>query len=146
VEGIELQYKDFAGHTVLEENPQPAPIHLHGVHSGSPTPVETEPGAVPADDGLGLRDDEDVSPAGPKAAEGRPEGSVQGVPCWLRPFAFEHGDLLSESQDLQRSVAPTAEEDADHGEDGEDEFRHELTLVTWRNVARTGHRLPTASY
>ena len=29
---------------------------------GSPTPVETKPGAVPADDGLRLHDDEDVCP------------------------------------------------------------------------------------
>src|SRR5579859_6505101 len=29
-----------------------------------------------------------------------------------------------------------AEEDTDHGEDGEDEFRHELTLVTRCTVAR----------
>jgi hypothetical protein len=44
---------------------------------GSPTPVETETGAVLADDGLGLHDDEDVGPAGPKAVEGRPEESTQ---------------------------------------------------------------------
>src|ERR1035437_228978 len=40
---------------------------------GSPTPVQTETGAVPADDGLGLHDDEDIGPAGPRAAKGRPE-------------------------------------------------------------------------
>ena len=45
---------------------------------GSPTPVETEAGAVPADHGLGLHDDEDVGPAGPTVAERRPEESVQG--------------------------------------------------------------------
>ena len=41
---------------------------------GSPTPVETEIGAVPADDGLGLHDDEDVGPAGPKSVGGSSRG------------------------------------------------------------------------
>jgi hypothetical protein len=49
-------------------------------------------------------------------------------------FAFEHRDLLSEREDFKSRVGPTAEEDADHGEGGEDEFQHELTLVTQRNV------------
>jgi hypothetical protein len=48
---------------------------------------------------------------------------VQGRP---RPFAFEHGHLLSQGEDFQGGIASTAEEDADHGEDGEDELRHEL--------------------
>jgi len=42
----------------------------------------------------------------------------------VRPFAFEHGDLLSESEDLNRSVMPTAEEDSDSGQESEDEFKH----------------------
>ena len=66
--------------------------------------------------------------------ENRPEGSIQGVPRWPRPFAFEDGDLLPEGEDFEGSIASTAEEDAD----GEDEFEHELTVVTWRNVASAG--------
>ena len=72
---------------------------------------------------------------GQKAAEGRPEESVQRVQYWPRPFAFEHSDLLSEGEDFEGRIGSTAEEDTDHGEDGEDELRHELTLVTWRNRA-----------
>jgi hypothetical protein len=53
----------------------------------------------------------------------------------LRPFAFEHGDLLSQGENFQGGIAATAEEHTDHGEDGEDEFRHERTLVTCRNRA-----------
>jgi hypothetical protein len=33
MEGTALQDKDYAGCTVLEENPQPARIHFHGVQS-----------------------------------------------------------------------------------------------------------------
>jgi hypothetical protein len=55
---------------------------------------------------------------------------VQGVQFGPRPFAFEHGDLLSEGKDFEGCVSPTAQEDADDREDGEDELRHELTCNT----------------
>jgi hypothetical protein len=103
--------------------------------AGSPTAVEAKTSAVPAGHGLGLDEDEDVGPAGPVAAERGPEESVQRVQYWARPFAFEHGDLLSEGEDLKSGVAATAEEDAKDREDGEDEFGHEITLITRRNVA-----------
>ena len=90
---------------------------------------------MPAHDGLGLHDDQDVGPTGPEAAEGGPEEPVQGVQGWPRSLAFKQRDLLSEGKDFEGRVGSTAEEDTDHGEDGEDELRHELTLATWRNVA-----------
>jgi hypothetical protein len=67
---------------------------------------------------------------GPEMAQGCPDQTVQGVQCWPGPFAFEHGNLLPEGEDFKSRVASAAEEDADHGEDGEDEFCHEITLVT----------------
>jgi hypothetical protein len=94
---------------------------------GSPTPIETEAGAVPADHGLGLDDDQDVGPAGPKVAEGGPEASVQGVQYGPRPLAFEHGDLLTEGEDFEGGIAPTAKEDRDASNEREDGFEHELT-------------------
>ena len=95
--------------------------------AGSPTPVETETGAVPPDDRLGLHDDEDVRPTGPKAAEGRPEESVQGIQFRVPTFAVEHRDLLPQSENLQCKLASTAKEDPDSGQDREDEFGHDLT-------------------
>jgi len=77
--------------------------------------MEPKAGAVPADDGLGLHDVEDVGPAGPEAAEGRPEESVQRVQYWPRRFPLEHSDLLPESEDFEGGVAPAAEEDSDGG-------------------------------
>jgi hypothetical protein len=61
-------------------------------------------------------------------AEGGPEEPVQGVQGWPRPFAFEYGDLLSEGEDFEGGIGSTAEEDTDHGEDGEDELRHNSPL------------------
>ena len=64
---------------------------------------------------------------------------------WPRSFAFEHSNLLPEGEDFQSRVASAAEEDAEHSEDGEDEFCHEITLVTWRNVVSWGLRHRSAS-
>jgi hypothetical protein len=61
---------------------------------------------------------------------------VPGIQLRPRSFTFEYGDLLPEGEDFEGRFAPTPEEDADHGQDGEDEFGHELTLVTWRNLTR----------
>ena len=60
---------------------------------------------MPADDSVGLDDDEDVSPAGPTTAKGRPEKSVQPVQCLLRSFAFERSDLLAEGENLKSHIA-----------------------------------------
>jgi hypothetical protein len=73
---------------------------------GSPTPVETETGAAPADDGLGIHDDEDAGPAGPEVVEGGPEEPVQGVPCWPRPFAFKRGDRLARRERTKSGTNP----------------------------------------
>ena len=98
-------------------------------------PVETKTGAVPSDDGLGFDDNEDVCPARPKVLQRGPEQPVKGGQRWPRSFALEHGDLLSEGKNFEGSITSTPEEDADGGQDCEDEFGHELTVVTWRNVA-----------
>jgi len=98
--------------TNLSGDPRPATPR-----SGSPEPVETEAGAVPADDGLGLDDDQNVGPPAPKAVEGCREEPVEGVQFGPRSLPFEHGDLLREGEDFEGRVTATAEEDTDHGED-----------------------------
>jgi len=105
---------------------------------GTPTPVQPKTRAVPADDGLWLHDHQDVGPTRPEAAEGGPEQPIQGVQGGPRSLVFQHRDLLSEGKNFEGGVGSTAEEDTDHGEEGEDELRHELTLVAWRNVAAPG--------
>ena len=97
-------------------------------------------GAMPADHGVGLHDDEDVGPPGPQTAQGRPEQPVKGVQLWARPFASEHGNLLSEGENLNCSVMPTAEENAERAQEREDEFDHEHMVVACRNAASAGQR------
>jgi hypothetical protein len=70
---------------------------------------------MPPHDGLGLHDDEDVGPTGPKAAECGPEESVPPVQHGPRPFTFEHGKLLSEGEDLESGIASIAKEDSEGG-------------------------------
>jgi hypothetical protein len=100
---------------------------------------------VPGDDGLGLDDDQALGPIAPHAAQGSPEQPIQPIQTGTGPFPFEDRNLLSQGEDFQGGVAPTAEEDSDGGQDRENEFGHELTLVTWRDVARAGQRLQAAN-
>jgi hypothetical protein len=55
-------------------------------------------------------------------------------------FAFEHGDLLAESEDFQCSIGPRLEENTEGNQDGEQEVKHELTVLTWRNTGLPTHR------
>ena len=77
--------------------------------SESPTPVEAEAGAMPADDGLGFHDEENLRPAAPDAAQCGPKQQVKGLHLWARPFPLEDGD-----------------------QDCRDEFVQELTVHTWQ--------------
>jgi len=45
--------------------------------------------------------------------QGSPEESVEPVQVRPLPFAFEHGDLLSEGEDFESGIAPTANENSE---------------------------------
>lgn len=111
-----------------------------------PTPAEAEARAMPADDGFGLHDHQDVGPTGPDAAQGSPEEPGRAAQGWPRPSAFEYGDLPPEGKDFERSVASTAEEDADGAEERKDEFHHQHMVVACRDAAASAaQRLHTAT-
>ena len=74
-------------------------------------------------------------------AKSAPEEAVQAIQFWPWPFSFEHGDLLSEGEDFKSSVASTSKEDPEYSKHGEDELGHEITLLTWRNVASSRQSL-----
>src|ERR1035441_1735397 len=81
--------------------------------SEPPTPVEAEAGAMPADDGLGFHDEENLRPAAPDAAQCGPKQQVKGVHLWARPFPLEDGDLLPRSEDRQCEIATATEANSD---------------------------------
>jgi len=78
-------------------------------------------------------------------AKSGPKESVQAIQFWPWPFSFEHGDLLSEGQNFESGITSTAEKHSDADNEREDEFEHELTLVTRRNAASLGGRSEIAS-
>src|SRR5438270_4535912 len=103
---------------------------------GAPTPVKAKAGAMPAYEGRGLHDDQNVGPAGPAATESGPENSVQPVQLGPRTFTLEHGELLSQCQNLESGIAPTAQENAERGDEDEDRFEHDSPLLARANPAR----------
>lgn len=110
------------------------------------TAKKTEVGAAPADHGVGPHDNQDFGPAGPTMAKsGRPKRAAHAIQFWPWPFSFEHGDLLSEGQNFEGGITSTAEKHSDADNERGDEFQHELTLVTSRNVASSGERFQSAS-
>ena len=113
-------------------DPRPATARVR-----APAPVKTETSAVPADHGLGLHDDQCVPPARPEAAERAPEQPVERVQGQTRPFPFQNGDLLSESENLQGVVGTIPEEGGGGSQECEDEIEHESTLVTLRDASGT---------
>ena len=78
-----------------------------------PAPIPAETGAVPADDGLRLDDDQRIFPTGPAVAQCDPEQAIQRPYGRPGALAFEHGELLSEGEDFQRRFSAREKENAD---------------------------------
>jgi hypothetical protein len=57
-----------------------------------------------------------------------------------------HCDLLSQGEDLNCSVTPTAEEDSDSGQASNAEFEHEPYAATCWNAFPRGRRSAPLSY
>jgi hypothetical protein len=93
---------------------------------------------MPADDGLGFDNEEDIGPAGPEAAESHPKQPVASLQWRPWSLAFEHGDLLAQSEDLQRGIASCTEENAESTQHSEEELDHKILVVTRRDAGRLG--------
>jgi hypothetical protein len=96
--------------------------------SRSPAPVKTKAGAVPSDDSFWFDNQEDIGPAGPKAAERGPEQTVADGQGWPRSLALEDGDLLAKRQNFQGSIGSGPEQSAHGDQEGKEELAHELTF------------------
>jgi hypothetical protein len=60
---------------------------------------------MPVADGLGLYEDENVTPAGPGAGQNGPEQVIDGVQRRARALAFQYCDLLREAR-TSSAVSP----------------------------------------
>jgi hypothetical protein len=98
---------------------------------------------VPPDHGFWFHDDEGISPAGPETPKVRPEQSVDATEPWPRSFSFEHGDLLTEGEDLKSGIRPASEENANNGEDGKKGFNHRTKVLTEGRLAITSQSQKT---
>ena len=78
-----------------------------------PAPVELKASAVPCDHGVWFDNKQSIGPARPQAAEGGPKQPVDRVQGWPRSLAFEHGELLPQSEDFQGGIASGTEENAE---------------------------------
>jgi hypothetical protein len=52
-----------------------------------------------------------------------------------RSFPLEHGELLTQGEDFQGSVLPTAQEDSDSGQGSKEEFEHGTLRSITPNIA-----------
>ncbi len=73
-------------------------------HTRLPLPEKTKALPVPADDRLGLDDEEDAAPMGPGLGEAGPEGSIDGGDRRMRRPLVEECELLAESQILEHQL------------------------------------------
>ena len=87
-----------------------------------PGPDEPGAGALPADDGLGLDDGDDLCPAVPEAGEQDPEDSVGRSQAGTRRGPLEDGQLMAQREVLEHQGVlgpdPAEEVGDDEGEHG----------------------------
>ena len=63
-----------------------------------------------------------------ESPKGGPEEAVEAIQWRPRAFAFQHGDLLPQGEDLKRSGEAASEENTEGKENGRDQIEHESTL------------------
>lgn len=95
-----------------------------GVAAGLPAPKEAEARPMPANDRVGLDDDECVCPAGPDLGEANPECAVSQVQTWWRCGSVEGGKLLAETKVLESELGTGAEGGAKAGEQVQKQREH----------------------
>lgn len=89
---------------------------------------------MPADGGLRFANYENLGPPGPDATQGGPEQPAPLIQPRAWAFPLEHGwstaTCMPQSEDLNCSVMPSAEEDSASDQESKDELEHEPYVVT----------------
>jgi hypothetical protein len=93
---------------------------------------------MPANDGIWFDNEKDIGPTGPHAAEGSPKQPVASIQGWPRSLAFEHGELLAESEDFQGGIGSRTEEYRECTQHSDEELDHEILVVTQRAAGSIG--------
>ena len=101
--------------------------------SGFPSPEEAKAQAMPLEHGLGLDEEQGLSPVGPEAQQAHPKQAVGEPEFWFGWLPLEHGELMSERQvfeDQFRAAAKGGKQDTNKG--GK-ELEHRSTSLFWCN-------------
>ena len=89
--------------------------------SGPPTPIELETGAMPADDGVWVYNDERFGPAGPELSQQDPEQPIRRTQARSGPLPLEHSKLLAKGKHFEGIVGAAADEHPNHDQESEEE-------------------------
>jgi hypothetical protein len=118
---------------------------LAGCSVREASPVVAESAPLPGDDGAGLHEDEDTSPAGPGSGEPGPEEAVGDVDPGSSVAALVDGELVAQGEDLELEGDPRAEAGSEGGEQGEEDSLHGRAQATrpWRRSQCFLDRRPT---
>jgi hypothetical protein len=79
----------------------------------SPAPVQTKARPMPPDHRLRFHNDQNIRPSRPYVPQTGPKEAVEAVQQGARPLSFQHGDLLLESENFERYLHASAEENSD---------------------------------
>jgi len=79
---------------------------------------------MPADDSVGLNNDEELSPGRPCLGEENPEESVPAIEARSPPFSLKHSQLMSKREYLGGDVISRSDEGEGRREEASDDGEH----------------------
>lgn len=91
---------------------------------GFPAPEEAKANTMPTNDGLGLEEEQDVSPVWPKAHQTNPKQPVSGAEFRFARLSYEHGELMSERQIFKHEPGTGLEAGEEGAQKRENEIEH----------------------
>jgi hypothetical protein len=92
---------------------------------------------MPADDGLGLNEDQGFPPPSPEAMQPYPEEPVGEADSGALDLLAQRGQLLPQREILQREVGPPSEGGPEGGEEGSKETKHGAGVSTGLGIRST---------
>ena len=85
--------------------------------TGLPSPIPSKAFAMPANNGVGPDDDQDIPPSWPQAAKRYAEDTIGRPHPWSRPFGREDRKLLAERQVLDQEIGSRSQERSEPPQD-----------------------------
>src|SRR5450631_420650 len=106
-----------------------------GAGARPPSPEQAEAGAVPADHGVRLDDNQHVRPARPETGEDHPERAVAVAQARAARRTTQIGQLLAESQVLDGQIRAGTEAGSQRSKDAQNQGSHRVMMHDGAPVA-----------